>query len=157
MWLPRTVNVSDALARVVGGGDDIRDIKIVETNTDEIVREIYSSGSASREATEKLAAAAEPAPAGERSGGDNGAAGADGSGTNGAAGSTGGARTSAAGMHSQAEPSVARTASSPLGDDPGRSKSASTGDTEPAADASGSSGSEGGPQDGGKKEPVRHG
>ncbi|MBB3112593.1 ABC-2 type transport system ATP-binding protein [Paenibacillus phyllosphaerae] len=56
MWLPHAVNVSDALSRVVGGGSDIRDIKIVETNTDEIVREIYQSGSASKEATEKLAA-----------------------------------------------------------------------------------------------------
>ena len=56
MWLPHSVNVSEALARVVSGGYDIRDIKIMETNTDEIVREIYSSGSASREATEKLAA-----------------------------------------------------------------------------------------------------
>jgi len=55
MWLPHAINVSDALARVVGGGADIRDIKIVETNTDEIVREIYQSGTASREATEKLA------------------------------------------------------------------------------------------------------
>ncbi|MFD0711890.1 ATP-binding cassette domain-containing protein [Paenibacillus sp. GCM10027626] len=55
MWLPHAVNVSEALARVVGGGANIRDIKIVETNTDEIVREIYQSGTASREATEKLA------------------------------------------------------------------------------------------------------
>ncbi|MCQ6562565.1 ABC transporter ATP-binding protein [Paenibacillus mendelii] len=55
MWLPHAVNVSDALARVVGGGVDIRDIKIIETNTDEIVREIYQSGTASKEATEKLA------------------------------------------------------------------------------------------------------
>jgi ABC-2 type transport system ATP-binding protein len=54
MWLPHAVNVSDALARVVGGVSDIRDIKITETNTDEIVREIYQSGSASKEATEKL-------------------------------------------------------------------------------------------------------
>lgn len=42
MWLPHAVNVSDALARVVGAAE-IRDIKIVETNTDEIVREIYQS------------------------------------------------------------------------------------------------------------------
>ncbi|WP_141506329.1 ABC transporter ATP-binding protein [Paenibacillus luteus] len=46
MWLPHTVNVSDALASVVGGVE-IRDIKIIETNTDDIVRSIYSSGSAS--------------------------------------------------------------------------------------------------------------
>ncbi|MFD1954904.1 ATP-binding cassette domain-containing protein [Paenibacillus thailandensis] len=45
MWVPNEVNVSEALARVVGGAD-IRDIKIFETNTDDIVREIYSSGSA---------------------------------------------------------------------------------------------------------------
>ncbi|SFT19603.1 ATP-binding cassette domain-containing protein [Paenibacillus sp. BC26] len=54
MWLPHEVNVSDALARVVGSRADIRDIKITETNTDDIVREIYQSGSASTEATEKL-------------------------------------------------------------------------------------------------------
>ncbi|WP_219835314.1 ATP-binding cassette domain-containing protein [Paenibacillus sp. R14(2021)] len=54
MWLPHAVNVSDALGRVVGGSTDIRDIKITETNTDEIVREIYQSGSASSEAAAKL-------------------------------------------------------------------------------------------------------
>lgn len=54
MWLPHAVNVSEALARVVGGSSDIRDIKIMETNTDEIVREIYSSGSASTEAAAML-------------------------------------------------------------------------------------------------------
>ncbi|MBD2848345.1 ABC transporter ATP-binding protein [Paenibacillus sp. IB182496] len=42
MWLPSEINVSGALARVVGAAD-IRDIKIVETNTDEIVREIYKT------------------------------------------------------------------------------------------------------------------
>lgn len=46
MWLPHAVNVSDALACVVSG-TSIRDIKIFETNTDDIVRSIYSSGSAS--------------------------------------------------------------------------------------------------------------
>ncbi|OMF20371.1 daunorubicin ABC transporter ATP-binding protein [Paenibacillus sp. FSL H8-0548] len=45
MWLPHSVNVSDALASVVGGVE-IRDIKIIETNTDDIVRSIYSAGSA---------------------------------------------------------------------------------------------------------------
>ncbi|MFX3631292.1 MAG: ATP-binding cassette domain-containing protein [Candidatus Pristimantibacillus sp.] len=45
MWLPHAINVSDALGLVVGGAE-IRDIKIIETNTDEIVREIYRSGSA---------------------------------------------------------------------------------------------------------------
>ncbi|SEP02520.1 ATP-binding cassette domain-containing protein [Paenibacillus sp. OV219] len=54
MWLPHEVNVSDALARVVGSRADIRDIKIMETNTDDIVREIYQSGSASSEAADKL-------------------------------------------------------------------------------------------------------
>jgi len=58
MWLPHSVNVSDALARVVGSSVDIRDIKINETNTDEIVREIYQSGSA--EAKSAAAAALEP-------------------------------------------------------------------------------------------------
>ncbi|WP_051108768.1 ABC transporter ATP-binding protein [Paenibacillus daejeonensis] len=42
LWLPMAVNVSDAMARVVVVGD-IRDIKIFETNTDEIVREIYQT------------------------------------------------------------------------------------------------------------------
>jgi ABC-2 type transport system ATP-binding protein len=45
MWLPHEVNVSDALSKVVAG-TEIRDIKIFETNTDDIVRSIYSSGSA---------------------------------------------------------------------------------------------------------------
>jgi ABC-2 type transport system ATP-binding protein len=45
--VPAGVNLSDALARVVGSGVDIRDIKFMETGTDEIVREIYRSGSAS--------------------------------------------------------------------------------------------------------------
>lgn len=54
MFLPHEINVSDALSRVVGGVADIRDIKIMETNTDEIVREIYKSGSASQETADKL-------------------------------------------------------------------------------------------------------
>lgn len=45
MWVPDGVQVSEALGRVVSGAE-IRDIKIFETNTDDIVREIYSSGSA---------------------------------------------------------------------------------------------------------------
>mgnify|MGYP000954699062 FL=1 len=44
--VPHEVGLSDALARVVGSGIDIRDIKFAETSTDEIVREIYRSGSA---------------------------------------------------------------------------------------------------------------
>ncbi|MBJ6362399.1 ATP-binding cassette domain-containing protein [Paenibacillus sp. GCM10012307] len=42
LWLPHSVNVSEALSRIVGA-TEIRDIKILETNTDEIVREIYQS------------------------------------------------------------------------------------------------------------------
>ncbi|RKP48770.1 ATP-binding cassette domain-containing protein [Cohnella endophytica] len=45
VWIPREMNVSDVLSRVVGLRE-ISDIKIFETNTDEIVREIYQSGSA---------------------------------------------------------------------------------------------------------------
>jgi len=52
--LPKGANVSETLARVVGAVD-IRDIKIEETNTDEIVREIYKTGS-----SEKRAPAPEP-------------------------------------------------------------------------------------------------
>ncbi|MDO3412677.1 ABC transporter ATP-binding protein [Saccharibacillus sp. CPCC 101409] len=43
--VPGEVNVSDVLARVVGQAE-ITDIKITETTTDEIVRQIYRSGSA---------------------------------------------------------------------------------------------------------------
>ncbi|MFD0590010.1 ATP-binding cassette domain-containing protein [Paenibacillus sp. GCM10027627] len=53
LFVPHEVSVSDAMARVVGGAE-IRDIKIFETNTDEIVRGIYSSGSA--DASKKEAA-----------------------------------------------------------------------------------------------------
>lgn len=56
MWLPYEVNVSDALARVVGGVE-IRDIKIIETNTDEIVREIYQSGSSAAAAAKETSQA----------------------------------------------------------------------------------------------------
>ncbi|WP_248929772.1 ABC transporter ATP-binding protein [Paenibacillus hamazuiensis] len=46
VWIPQQrANVSEVLARVVGQLQ-IEDIKIVETNTDDIVREIYKSGSA---------------------------------------------------------------------------------------------------------------
>ncbi|MFC4303045.1 ABC transporter ATP-binding protein [Cohnella boryungensis] len=45
VWIPREMNVSEVLSRVVGKRE-ISDIKIFETNTDEIVREIYQSGSA---------------------------------------------------------------------------------------------------------------
>ncbi|WP_231571301.1 ABC transporter ATP-binding protein [Gordoniibacillus kamchatkensis] len=48
VWIPQDkVNVSEVLARLVGVLT-IKDIKIVETNTDDIVREIYKSGSAAR-------------------------------------------------------------------------------------------------------------
>ena len=55
--LPQGANVSETLARVVGAVD-IRDIKIDETNTDEIVREIYKTGSSEKKA--------DPAPAGSQ-------------------------------------------------------------------------------------------
>jgi ABC-2 type transport system ATP-binding protein len=45
VWIPLEVNISEVLSRVVGVME-IRDIKIVETNTDDIVREIYRTGSA---------------------------------------------------------------------------------------------------------------
>ncbi|NDI35005.1 ABC transporter ATP-binding protein [Chengkuizengella sediminis] len=48
VWIPqKEVNVSDVLSRIVGF-TEISDIKIFETNTDEIVREIYKSGSAEK-------------------------------------------------------------------------------------------------------------
>lgn len=58
VWIPRDIGVSEVLSRVVGN-KDIRDIKIIETNTDEIVREIYQSGSASAPAGEGQSAAEE--------------------------------------------------------------------------------------------------
>lgn len=45
--LPRGAGVSDTLGRIVGAAD-IRDVKIFETNTDEIVRKIYKTGSADK-------------------------------------------------------------------------------------------------------------
>jgi ABC-2 type transport system ATP-binding protein len=48
VWIPQDrANVSEVLARLVGVLS-IKDIKIVETNTDDIVREIYKSGSADK-------------------------------------------------------------------------------------------------------------
>lgn len=47
VWIPLELNVSEVLGRVVGRAD-ITDIKIIETNTDDIVRSIYQSGSAER-------------------------------------------------------------------------------------------------------------
>ncbi|MEK3884833.1 ABC transporter ATP-binding protein [Paenibacillus sp. PL2-23] len=52
LFVPHEVSVSEAMARVVSGAD-IRDIKIFETNTDEIVRGIYQSGSADAAAANK--------------------------------------------------------------------------------------------------------
>ncbi|MFC0215951.1 ATP-binding cassette domain-containing protein [Paenibacillus chartarius] len=50
VWIPQDrANVSEVLARLVGVLS-IHDIKIVETNTDDIVREIYKSGSADKPA-----------------------------------------------------------------------------------------------------------
>lgn len=45
--LPQGANVSDTLGRIVAAAD-IRDISIEESNTDEIVREIYKTGSADK-------------------------------------------------------------------------------------------------------------
>ncbi len=45
LFVPHEVSMSEAMSKVVSGAD-IRDIKIFETNTDEIVREIYQAGSA---------------------------------------------------------------------------------------------------------------
>ncbi|MFM9282363.1 ABC transporter ATP-binding protein [Paenibacillus jiagnxiensis] len=53
VWIPLELNVSDVLASVVGL-TDITDIKIIETNTDDIVRSIYQSGSAERKDGEKV-------------------------------------------------------------------------------------------------------
>jgi len=50
LFVPHEVSFSEAMARVVGG-TSIRDIKIFETNTDDIVRGIYQTGSA--ESTQK--------------------------------------------------------------------------------------------------------
>lgn len=49
VWVPSSdqAGVSEVLSRVVGAVD-IKDIKIIETNTDDIVREIYKTGSAVR-------------------------------------------------------------------------------------------------------------
>lgn len=47
VWIPLELNVSDVLTRILGR-TDITDIKIIETNTDDIVRSIYQSGSAER-------------------------------------------------------------------------------------------------------------
>jgi ABC-2 type transport system ATP-binding protein len=54
VWIPQTqANVSEVLSRVVGVMS-IEDIKIVETNTDDIVREIYKSGSADVKSPHRL-------------------------------------------------------------------------------------------------------
>jgi ABC-2 type transport system ATP-binding protein len=52
VWIPQQVNVSEVLSRIVGVMN-IEDIKIVETNTDDIVREIYKSGTADAEKHKK--------------------------------------------------------------------------------------------------------
>lgn len=66
VWIPRELNVSEVLSRVVGRME-ISDIKILETNTDEIVREIYRSGSADnpRDLSALSAAAGAEAEAGK--------------------------------------------------------------------------------------------
>lgn len=80
VWVPTDrASVSDVMARVVGvGAMPIQDIKINETNTDDIVREIYKSGSAEAKESEQAESAAastqaeadrEPVAAGEDKGG----------------------------------------------------------------------------------------
>ncbi|BFH66591.1 ABC transporter ATP-binding protein [Paenibacillus dendritiformis] len=61
--VPLETNISDVIGRVVGGAS-ISDLKIVETNTDDIVREIYKTGNAEQ-------------ASGAARGGDGGAAGTD--------------------------------------------------------------------------------
>lgn len=58
--LPRGANVSEVLGKVVGSAH-IRDIKIFETNTDDIVREIYKTGSAEKKAAAPSAQERQPA------------------------------------------------------------------------------------------------
>jgi len=69
LWVPRDIHVSDVLSRLVGSLP-ILDMSFQETGTDEIVRAIYQSGSASvpaaAEAGEAQAPAA-PADGGEAS------------------------------------------------------------------------------------------
>jgi ABC-2 type transport system ATP-binding protein len=45
VWIPRDLNMSEVLSRVVGR-TPIRDMSVLEASTDEIVRAIYQSGSA---------------------------------------------------------------------------------------------------------------
>lgn len=64
-WLPLDkANVSEVLARVVSSVD-IRDIQIHEPNTDDIVREIYKTGSA-QSPTAATPAVTTPAPEGDK-------------------------------------------------------------------------------------------
>lgn len=51
VWIPLDIGVSEVLGQVVGKAD-ITDIKIIETNTDEIVRSIYQAGSAEKKPDE---------------------------------------------------------------------------------------------------------
>ncbi|QWU13916.1 ABC-2 type transport system ATP-binding protein [Paenibacillus sophorae] len=60
VWIPLELNVSDVLGRVVGQAE-ITDIKIIETNTDDIVRSIYQSGSANKTEEAMLALSGEGA------------------------------------------------------------------------------------------------
>lgn len=50
--IPLDIGVSEVLGQVVGKAD-ITDIKIIETNTDEIVRSIYQAGSAEKNRTSR--------------------------------------------------------------------------------------------------------
>lgn len=46
VWVPAETSISEVLGRVVGAAS-VEDVKIIETETDDIVREIYKSGSSS--------------------------------------------------------------------------------------------------------------
>ena len=62
LWVPREIQVADVLARLVGALP-IQDMSFKETGTDEIVRAIYQSGSASVPAAGTAADAPVPAAA----------------------------------------------------------------------------------------------
>lgn len=60
VWVPQDrTNVSEVLGRVAGAAD-LQDIKIIETQTDDIVREIYKSGSAAKRSDSDAAETKEP-------------------------------------------------------------------------------------------------
>lgn len=65
LFVPHEVNFSEAMGVVVGGAN-IRDIKIFETNTDDIVRGIYQTGSADAGGGQKEQPQADAQQAGEK-------------------------------------------------------------------------------------------